>query len=161
MTALSEQEFDRMLGARLRQVREALEISRGAVARRLYVSQKTVASWEIGTRTIPLDRVVALAQAYRTTVPTLIGAASALQVEPTPGRPLTLDMEALTSAPPIAAPLRAYALAIRRMRDDWGQVLTLRRTDIRPLTVIYETDAQHLWAAMQTWRVLRTPEVQA
>ena len=62
-----------IIGARIRELREAAGISQTELARRVYVSRQTVGNWEAGRTLADAQSLVLLAQVFETTVDDLIG----------------------------------------------------------------------------------------
>ena len=62
-----------IIGARIRERREAAGISQAELARRVYVSRQTVGNWEAGRTLADVQSLVLLAQVFETTVDDLIG----------------------------------------------------------------------------------------
>ena len=63
----------RIIGARIREFREAAGISQTELARRVYVSRQTVGNWEAGRTLADVQSLVLLSQVFGTTVDALIG----------------------------------------------------------------------------------------
>ena len=62
-----------VVGARIREHREAAGFSQAEVARRIYVSRQTVGNWESGRTLADVQSLVLLARLFDTTVDALIG----------------------------------------------------------------------------------------
>lgn len=73
----------RILGARIREFREAAGLSQTELARRVYVSRQTVGNWESGRTLADVQSLVLLGQVFETTVDALIGENDALAVRST------------------------------------------------------------------------------
>lgn len=71
-----------IIGARIRERREAAGISQAELARRVYVSRQTVGNWEAGRTLADVQSLVLLAQVFGTTVDDLIGERGSRAVRP-------------------------------------------------------------------------------
>jgi DNA-binding transcriptional regulator YiaG len=67
----TKQDARKLVALRLRQLREWLSVSQGAVATHLGISHSTLSAYEIGTRAITADRLAVLAPYYRVSLPEL------------------------------------------------------------------------------------------
>jgi transcriptional regulator with XRE-family HTH domain len=76
----------KVLGARLRELREAAGLSQKALAERAGLSQRNVANWELGLREPILSGAVAVAKALGVTVEALLEEPESI-TEPKRGRP--------------------------------------------------------------------------
>ena len=73
----------RIIGARIREFREAAGLSQAELARRVYVSRQTVGNWEAGRTLADVQSLVLLSQVFGTTVDALIGEKGARAVRST------------------------------------------------------------------------------
>ena len=73
----------RIIGARIREFREAAGLSQAELARRVYVSRQTVGNWEAGRTLADVQSLVLLSQVFGTTVDALIGERGAQAVRST------------------------------------------------------------------------------
>ncbi len=73
----------RIIGARIRNFREAAGLSQAELARRVYVSRQTVGNWEAGRTLADVQSLVLLGQVFGTTVDALIGEKGARAVRST------------------------------------------------------------------------------
>lgn len=73
----------RIIGARIREFREAAGLSQAELARRVYVSRQTVGNWEAGRTLADVQSLVLLGQVFGTTVDALIGEKGAQAVRST------------------------------------------------------------------------------
>ena len=73
----------RIIGARIRNFREAAGLSQAELARRVYVSRQTVGNWEAGRTLADVQSLVLLGQVFGTTVDALIGEKGARPVRTT------------------------------------------------------------------------------
>lgn len=73
----------RIIGARIRDFREAAGLSQAELARRVYVSRQTVGNWEAGRTLADVQSLVLLSQVFGTTVDALIGENGARAVRST------------------------------------------------------------------------------
>ena len=73
----------RIIGARIREFREAAGLSQTELARRVYVSRQTVGNWEAGRTLADVQSLVLLSQVFGTTVDALIGENGARAVRST------------------------------------------------------------------------------
>lgn len=62
------------LPARIRYFRQARGLTSRGLAKRLNCSHGAVSSWELGNATPPLPRLIALAEAFDTTLPEFLSA---------------------------------------------------------------------------------------
>ena len=75
----------RIIGARIREFREAAGLSQAELARRVYVSRQTVGNWEAGRTLADVQSLVLLSQVFGTTVDAIIGEKGARAVTPQRG----------------------------------------------------------------------------
>ena len=73
----------RIIGARIREFREAAGLSQAELARRVYVSRQTVGNWEAGRTLADVQSLVLLSQVFGTTVDAIIGEKGARAVRST------------------------------------------------------------------------------
>ncbi|OUO31666.1 helix-turn-helix transcriptional regulator [Olsenella sp. An293] len=73
----------RIIGARIREFREAAGLSQAELARRVYVSRQTVGNWEAGRTLADVQSLVLLGQVFGTTVDAIIGEKGARAVRST------------------------------------------------------------------------------
>ncbi len=73
----------RIIGARIRDFREAAGLSQAELARRVYVSRQTVGNWEVGRTLADVQSLVLLSQVFGTTVDAIIGEKGARAVRST------------------------------------------------------------------------------
>lgn len=73
----------RIIGARIRDFREAAGLSQAELARRVYVSRQTVGNWEAGRTLADVQSLVLLSQVFGTTVDAIIGEKGARAVRST------------------------------------------------------------------------------
>lgn len=79
-----------IVGARIREHRQAAGLSQAEVARRVYVSRQTIGNWESGRTSADVQSLVLLARAFGTTVDALIG-----ESDPNAALPTAEDRHAL------------------------------------------------------------------
>ena len=73
----------RVIGARIRELREASGLSQAELARRVYVSRQTVGNWEAGRTLADVQSLVLLGQVFGVTVDELLGERGARAVRVT------------------------------------------------------------------------------
>lgn len=73
----------RIIGARIREFREAAGLSQTELARRVYVARQTVGNWESGRTLADVQSLVLLGQVFETTVDALVGEKGARAVRST------------------------------------------------------------------------------
>ena len=153
-------DFARLLGARLRAIRQQQGLSLHGVEDKSQGRWKAVVigSYERGDRAVTVQRLAELAEFYGVPVNELIpnGGTGGLN-EPAPR--IVIDLEQLSHVPSDqAAPLARYAATIQSQRGDYnGKVLSIRTEDLRSLAVIYDASPGALTDQLIRWGVL-SPE---
>jgi hypothetical protein len=57
------------------------------------------------------------------------------------------------------APMHRYISAITTKREDWnGQLLSLRKSDLETLAILFETSESALYEQLKKWGVLIHPQ---
>ena len=72
---------------RIRDIREDLDLSQKQIAEYLNIAQRTYSGYESGTRNIPVQIVVQLAQYYQTSTDYLLGLTDEKRAYPRKGKP--------------------------------------------------------------------------
>lgn len=142
---------DRQLevGARLRDVRlqqglTLQEVERSSGGRWKAV---VVGSYERGDRAITIARLLELAAFYRVPPSEFLPARDPGATAPAAGPRAVIDLVRLSADPAGGTddPLARYVRTIQVQRGDYnGRVLTLRRADLRSLSIILDLGAQEL-----------------
>jgi transcriptional regulator with XRE-family HTH domain len=153
-------DYAKALGARLRAIRTQQGLSLQRVEQRSHGAWKAVVvgSYERGDRAVTVARLAELADFYGVPIAELLpGAAPAVELSgaTAPDR-IVIDLERLAKVPAErAGSLSRYVSTIQRRRGDYnGRVLTLRRSDLDTLALIYDTGVDELVATFVTWGVL-------
>jgi len=74
---------------------------------------------------------------------------------------LILDLHKLRNLGDEVAPARGYVSAITTKRQDWnGQMLSLRKSDLETLAILFETSESALFEQFDKWGVLIHPQRQ-
>lgn len=152
-----EQDYARLLGARLRAVRNQQGLSLHGVEEKSEGRWKAVVvgSYERGDRAVTVVKLAELAEFYNLPVADLLPESGAMK-SALPSAKLEIDLERLGELPTYqAGPLARYAAAIQSQRGDaTSKKLTIRAEDLRSLAVIYGMPASELTAQLADWGVL-------
>jgi hypothetical protein len=74
---------------------------------------------------------------------------------------LILDLYKFRNMGEEVAPARRYISAITTKREDWnGQMLSLRKSDLETLAILFETSEVALYEQFEKWGVLIHPQLQ-
>ncbi len=150
-------DYARMLGARLREIRAQQGLSLHAVEERSGGRLKAVVigSYERGDRAITVQKLADLAEFYTVPVAEILPDATTTPSGPA-ATSVTLNLQRLVQLPAdTAGPLARYAAAIQSRRGDYnGRVLSIRGQDLESLAILYNTSAAELTEQLITWGVL-------
>jgi transcriptional regulator with XRE-family HTH domain len=153
-------DYAKALGARLRAIRTQQGLSLQRVEQRSHGVWKAVVvgSYERGDRAVTVARLAELADFYGVPIAELLpGAAPEMELSGStaPDR-IVIDLERLAKVPAErAGSLSRYISTIQRRRGDYnGRVLTLRRSDLDTLALIYDTGVDDLVATFVAWGLL-------
>lgn len=150
-------DYARMLGARLREIRTQQGLSLHAVEERSGGRLKAVVigSYERGDRAITVQKLADLAEFYTIPVAEILPDATQTPSGPA-ATSVTLNLQRLAQVPvDTAGPLARYAAAIQSRRGDYnGRVLSIRGQDLESLAILYNTSAAELTEQLITWGVL-------
>jgi transcriptional regulator with XRE-family HTH domain len=153
-------EFAKQLGARLRAIRQQQNLSLNAVQELSGGRWKAVVvgSYERGDRALTVVRLAELAAFYDVPVSQIIPntAVAAPQTARGGASAIVIDLQALRELPEAqVGPLARFAKAIQDQRGDYNnRMLSIRREDVRALSVIYDLGADELLGLLHTWGVL-------
>ena len=140
----------RIIGACIREFREAAGISQTELARRVYVSRQTVGNWESGRTLADVQSLVLLSQVFGTTVDELIGDKGARAVRSTAN-----DRHELLRLLAFCAALLVICIAlvfVRYMLSRAGYVMGADGRPVEaepsPASVVAEVAEKHLCARL-------------
>lgn len=155
----SRSDYAKALGARLRAIRTQQGLSLQRVEQRSHGVWKAVVvgSYERGDRAVTVARLAEIADFYGVPMAELLPGETPTNA-PSDLLPdhVVIDLERLAKVPAErAGSLSRYVATIQRRRGDYnGRVLTLRRSDLDTLALIYDTGVDELVATFTTWGVL-------
>jgi len=154
-------EFARIVGRRLRAIRQAQGLSLVEVEERSggRWSSSAIGAYERGFRNLSLPRLKSLAEFYRVPVGVLLGESGPFN-QPPERKKLVLSLEALNFIP-ADEPVRRFVQSIIEARGDFnGRVLSLRHDDLKALCTLVGGDIPTGVAQLRSWGVLlEGPEV--
>jgi transcriptional regulator with XRE-family HTH domain len=154
-------EFARLVGQRLRAIRQAQGLSLADVEARSggKWSSSAIGAYERGFRNLSLPRLKSLAEFYRVPVGVFLGEPGPYNQPPERAK-LVLSLEALRRIDP-AEPVQRFVNSIIEARGDFnGKVLSLRHDDLKALCVLVGGDIPTGVAQLRAWGVLlEGPEV--
>lgn len=151
-------EYAKALGVKLRAIRQQQGLSLQGVEQKSRGRWKAVVvgSYERGDRAVTMQRLSELADFYGVPVQELLPAGDRISgaVEPAPR--LVLDLERLSQVEVDDAQLLSrFAATIQAQRGDYnGRVLSIRRDDLRALSLIYDLRPAELAERFISWGVL-------
>jgi transcriptional regulator with XRE-family HTH domain len=148
--------FSVEVGHRLRAVRRARRLSLDEVERKSggRWSASAIGAYERGFRNLSLPRLRELALFYDVPMSALLGEPEDPSRTTSTTSRLVIDLEALDTTPD-AAPIMRYLRTIIVERGDFnGRVLSVRRDDIRALSVICECTEPELFERLAGWGAL-------
>lgn len=152
----TEEDFAKVVGARLRALRKRRRLSLQAVEEKSggRLRAVVVGSYERGDRVASIRRIAELAEFYGVPVDTLVSDGAKSRIPSQEGK-LVLDLDALRNAPPEAERLATFVASIQRQRNDFGSpVLTIRAEDISLAALLYEIPPAELREKLVAWGVL-------
>lgn len=152
----TEQDFAKIVGARLRALRKRRRLSLQAVEEKSggRLRAVVVGSYERGDRVASIRRIAELAEFYGVPVDSLVSDTARGRGPASEGK-IVLDLEALRDAPPESERLAGFVASIQRQRNDFGTpVLTIRAEDISLAALLYETTPAEFREKLITWGVL-------
>jgi transcriptional regulator with XRE-family HTH domain len=148
--------FSLEVGARLRAVRRARELSLDDVERTSggRWSASAVGAYERGFRNLSLPRLRELADFYGVPMGILLGEADGQGRSSSRMAKVVLDLEALNRVDE-ANPVERYLKTIIIERGDFnGRMLSVRRDDIRALCAILHSTEEELFRTLERWGAL-------
>ena len=149
------------LGARLRIIRKSQKMSLQEVEKRSNGHWKAVVigSYERADRALSVGKLAELLHFYQVPISSCFSMPSTGKVEI---RQLILDLFKFRNMGEEVAPARRYIAAITTKREDWnGQMLSLRKSDLETLAILFETSEVALFEQFEKWGVLIHPQQQA
>lgn len=154
-----DNEFAREVGARLRAVRLQQGLSLYGVEQASQGRWKTavVGSYERADRAASVQQLAELAEFYRVPLRTLVPDETQLAPMAEPVRRLIVDLQQLAASDRRGlALLRRFVAHIQGERGDYNQqVLTLRDSDLRTLSLLYSRPGDELIASLEDGGILR------
>jgi len=148
-------QFGRMVGQRLRAIRQAQGMSLADVEERSdgKWSSSAIGAYERGFRNLSLPRLSALAEFYRVPVGVMLGEVGPYD-QPSERTKLVLSLEALRRVD-AAEPVQRFVKSIITARGDFnGKVLSLRHGDLKALCTLVGGDIPTGLAQLRSWEVL-------
>ena len=148
------------LGARLRIIRKSQKMSLQEVETKSHGHWKAVVigSYERADRALSVGKLAELLHFYQVPVSACFSMPSTGKVEV---KQLILDLHKFRNMGDEVAPARRYISAITTKRQDWnGQMLSLRKSDLETLAILFETSELALYEQFQKWGVLIHPQQQ-
>lgn len=154
-----------LLGRRLRSIRQQQGLSLQGVEEKSQGKWKAVVvgSYERGDRAVTVQKLSDLAAFYGVPLAELVPGAGQFGAASEAPRKLVLDLERLAELDlEEAQPLARFTATIQAQRGDYnGRVLSIRRDDLRTLSVIYGEAPSQVAERMLEWGVLRPAENRA
>ena len=153
-------EFAKQLGARLRAIRQQQNLSLNAVQELSGGRWKAVVvgSYERGDRALTVVRLAELAAFYDVPVSQIIPNTTVAAPQTARGgaSAIVIDLQVLRELPEHqVGPLARFAKAIQDQRGDYNnRMLSIRREDVRSLSVIYDLAPDELLKQLRAWGVL-------
>jgi transcriptional regulator with XRE-family HTH domain len=150
-----------LLGRRLRSIRQQQGLSLQGVEEKSRGKWKAVVvgSYERGDRAVTVQKLSDLAGFYGVPLAELVPGAGQFGAASEAPPKLVLDLERLGELDlEEAQPLARFTATIQAQRGDYnGRVLSIRRDDLRTLSVIYGEAPSQVAERMLAWGVLRPP----
>lgn len=148
------------LGARLRIIRKSQKMSLQEVETKSHGHWKAVVigSYERADRALSVGKLAELLHFYQVPISACFSMPSTGKVEV---KQLILDLHKFRNMGEEVAPVRRYISAITTKRQDWnGQMLSLRKSDLETLAILFETSELALYEQFEKWGVLIHPQQQ-
>ena len=148
------------LGARLRIIRKSQKMSLQEVETKSHGHWKAVVigSYERADRALSVGKLAELLHFYQVPISACFSMPSTGKVEV---KGLILDLHKFRNTGDEVAPARRYISAITTKRQDWnGQMLSLRKSDLETLAILFETSELALYEQFEKWGVLIHPQQQ-
>ncbi len=149
------------LGARLRIIRKSQKMSLQEVEKRSNGHWKAVVigSYERADRALSVGKLAELLHFYQVPISSCFSMPNQNKVEV---KQLILDLYKFRNMGEEVGPARRYISAITTKREDWnGQMLSLRKSDLETLAILFETSEVALFEQFEKWGVLIHPQQQA
>ncbi|QBI20587.1 transcriptional regulator [Egibacter rhizosphaerae] len=160
---MSENDYQRRLGNRLRAIRQQQGLTLQQVEELSEGKWKAVVvgSYERGDRAVSVAKLAELGEFYNVPVSELLPKDDGSAGRGGPAGPprVMLDLRRLASSEldPELQPVSRFAHTIQLQRGDFnGNVLTIRGEDLRALSVIYGTEPEDLIVRLEDEGVLST-----
>ena len=149
------------LGARLRIIRKSQKMSLQEVEKRSNGHWKAVVigSYERADRALSVGKLAELLHFYQVPISSCFSMPNQNKVQV---KQLILDLYKFRNMGEEVGPARRYISAITTKREDWnGQMLSLRKSDLETLAILFETSEVALYEQFEKWGVLIHPQQQA
>jgi transcriptional regulator with XRE-family HTH domain len=146
------------LGARLRIIRKSQKMSLQEVEKKSLGHWKAVVigSYERADRALSVGKLAELLHFYQVPISSCFSMPSTDKAEI---RELILDLHKIRNLGEEVAPMHRYISAITTKREDWnGQLLSLRKSDLETLSILFETSESALYEQLKKWGVLIHPQ---
>jgi len=148
------------LGARLRIIRKSQKMSLQEVEVKSHGHWKAVVigSYERADRALSVGKLAELLHFYQVPISSCFSMPSTGKVEV---KELILDLHKFRNMGEEVSPARGYISTITTKRQDWnGQMLSLRKSDLETLAILFETSELALYEQFEKWGVLIHPQLQ-
>ena len=148
------------LGARLRIIRKSQKMSLQEVEKRSHGHWKAVVigSYERADRALSVGKLAELLHFYQVPISSCFSMPNQNKVQV---KQLILDLYKFRNMGEEVGPARRYISAITTKREDWnGQMLSLRKSDLETLAILFETSEVALYEQFEKWGVLIHPQLQ-
>jgi transcriptional regulator with XRE-family HTH domain len=145
------------LGARLRIIRKSQKMSLQEVEIKSHGHWKAVVigSYERADRALSVGKLAELLHFYQVPISSCFTMPSTGRAEI---RELILDLHKIRNIGEQVAPMQRYISSITTKREDWnGQILSLRKSDLETLAILFETSESALFEQLDKWGVLIHP----
>ena len=117
-----------------------------------------IGSYERADRALSVGKLAELLHFYQVPISACFSMPSTGKVEV---KQLILDLHKFRNMGDEVAPARRYISAITTKRQDWnGQMLSLRKSDLETLAILFETSELALYEQFEKWGVLIHPQQQ-
>lgn len=151
-----EDDFAKVVGARLRALRKRRRMSLQAVEEKSggRLRAVVVGSYERGDRVASIRRIAELADFYGVPIDSLVSDGTGRMPSSAEGK-IVLDLDALREAPPESERLAGFVASIQRQRNDFvSRTLTIRAEDVSLAALLYEMSPAEFRDKLFTWGVL-------